>query len=163
MSKPLTAFTGSSLYLDTMIFYALLRAIDPAVQTLFKRIEDGELRAHTSVLTFDELTYRMLLVLISDRYGGSPLERLRDSETQMIAEFYPQLGPHLTLLRVFPNLTLVDVTTSDLEVMDEAISLYHLRPRDALHLAAMQKCGCLDLLSHDADFDRVPTVRRYTL
>ena len=43
------------------------------------------------------------------------------------------------------------------------MSLYHLRPRDALHLAAMQKCGCFDLVSHDADLDRVPMVRRYTL
>lgn len=33
----------------------------------------------------------------------------------------------------------------------------------ALHLAAMQACGCSDLLSQDADFDRVPIVRRYTL
>ena len=40
---------------------------------------------------------------------------------------------------------------------------YHLRPRDALHLAAMQKCGCFDLLSHDPDFDRVPMISRYTL
>jgi predicted nucleic acid-binding protein len=47
--------------------------------------------------------------------------------------------------------------------MDEGMRLYHLRPRDALHLAAMQKCGCFDLVSQDGDFDRVPMVRWYTL
>jgi predicted nucleic acid-binding protein len=47
--------------------------------------------------------------------------------------------------------------------MDEGMCLYHLRPRDALHLAAMQKCDCFDLVSHDPDFDRVPEVRRYKL
>jgi predicted nucleic acid-binding protein len=47
--------------------------------------------------------------------------------------------------------------------MDEGLRVYHLRPRDALHVAAMQKCGCFDVVSHDVDFDRVPTMQRYTL
>lgn len=81
----------------------------------------------------------------------------------MIAEFYPQLVPHLSRLRTFPNLFLVDVTASDLDVMNDAMLQYHLRPRDALHLAAMQKCECFNLASQDSDFDRVPMVQRYTL
>jgi predicted nucleic acid-binding protein len=163
MSKPLTEFTGNALYLDTMIPYALLRGIEPAAHTLFARIQVGELRAYTSVLTFDELVYRMLLALIQDHYGASPLERLRSEEAQMIAQFYPQLATPLAQLRAFPNLSLVEVTAADLDAMDEAIRQYHIRPRDALHLAAMQKCACFELASHDAGFDRVPVVRRYTL
>jgi len=69
----------------------------------------------------------------------------------------------LTRLRTFPNLTFVDVIATDLERMGENIGAHCLLPRDALHLAAMQKCDCFDLVSHDTDFDRVPTVRRYTL
>jgi predicted nucleic acid-binding protein len=146
-----------------MVPYALLRGLEPSAQALFTRIEAGEIRAFTSVLTFDELTYRMLLAFIRDHYDGSPLDQLRSNEAQMIAEFCPRWSPHLHRLRTFPNLFLVDIIASDLETMDEAMCLYQLRPRDALHLAAMQKCGCLDLVSHDADFDRVPKVRRYTL
>jgi predicted nucleic acid-binding protein len=163
MSKPLVDFTGNILYLDTMIPYALLRGIDSAIQVLFTRIETGEFTAYTSVLTFDELTYRLLLALIRDRYGDNPLERLRNDEEAMIARFYPQLAPHLARLRMFPNFFLIDVTVSDLNIMDEAILQYHLRPRDALHLTAMHKCGCFNIVSHDADFDRVPTIQRYTL
>jgi len=163
MSEPLSAFTGDTLYLDTTVFYALLRGIEPAAQILFARIESGELRAYTSVLTFDELAYRMLLALIRDRYGPSPLDRLRGQEAQMIEEFYPQVAPRLHQLRTFPNLVLVEVVPPDLDAMDEAMLSHHLRPRDALHLAAMQKCQCLDLVSHDPDFDRVPAVRRFTL
>lgn len=163
MSRPVADFTGNALYLDTMVPYALLRGIEPAAQALFARIQAGEFLAYTSVLTFDELTYRLLLALIRDHYGGSPLERLRDQEEKMIAEFYPRIAPPLTRLRHFPNLFLVEVTASDLDAMHDAILQYHLRPRDALHLAAMQACGCSDLLSQDADFDRVPIVRRYTL
>lgn len=163
MSEPLAAFSGDVLYLDTMIPYALLRGVDPTARDLFARIESGDLHAYTSVLTFDELAYRMLLALIRDRYDGSPLDRLRDNEAQMVAEFYPQLSPHLVRLWTFPNLILVDLTPSDLAMMDEGMRLYRIRPRDALHLAAMQKCNCLDLVSHDTGFDRIPMVRRYTL
>ena len=47
--------------------------------------------------------------------------------------------------------------------MDEAILTYHLRPRDALHLAAMQRSESLGLVRQDPDFDRVPTIHRCTL
>ena len=163
MSQPLTAFSGDTLYLDTTVLYALLRGIEPDVQALFVRIESGELRAYTSVLTFDELAYRMLLALIRERYGSSPLDRLREREQEMVEEFYPRLAPHLHQLRTFPNLILLEVAPSDLEAMDEAMLAYHLRPRDALHFSAMQKCECFDLVSRDPDFDRVPAVRRFAL
>jgi predicted nucleic acid-binding protein len=81
----------------------------------------------------------------------------------MIGQFYPEISPRLAHLRSFPNLRLIEVTSSDLAVMDEAMRSYRLRPRDALHLAAMQKSDCLNLVSHDVDFDRVPHVRRYML
>ncbi len=163
MSQPLSEFTGAALYLDTMIPYALLRGIDPAAQSLFERIQSGELSAYTSVLTCDELAYRMLLALIGDHYGGSPLDKLRDQEASMIAEFYPRIAPQLARLRTFPHLRWIDLTTSDLDAMDESILRYNIRPRDALHLAAMRACGCFDLASRDADFDRVPNIRRWTL
>jgi len=38
---------------------------------------------------------------------------------------------------------------------------YQLRPRCALHLAAMQRIGRFDLASNDAHFDRIPSIRRY--
>jgi predicted nucleic acid-binding protein len=81
----------------------------------------------------------------------------------MVAECCPELTPALARLRAFPHLTLADMAVADVARMSENISTYHLLPRDALHLAAMQKCGCFDLVSHDADFDRAPRVRRYTL
>lgn len=163
MSMPWVSFTGSALYLDTMIPYALLRNIEPAAAVLFERIRSGEVYAYTSVLTFDELIYRLLLALVRERYPGSPLEHLRSRKAQIVAELYPLVSPPLARLRTFPNLTWLEVTAADLAQMSENIGVYHLLPRDALHLAAMQKCGCFDLVSHDADFDRIPTVRRFTL
>jgi predicted nucleic acid-binding protein len=101
------------------------------------------------------------IALIRDRYPGSPLDQLRQQEEKLIATLYPHLSPTLDQLRHFPNLLWLDVTAADLAGMSHAMLNYHVRPRDALHLTAMQKCGCFDVVSQDADFDRIPVLRRY--
>ncbi len=163
MSKPLAEFAGSALYLDTMIFYMFLRGGNAPVADFFSRVRSGEFSVYTSVLTFDELSYRLILGLIHDHHRGSPLEHLRNDEARMIEEVYPHIAPQIAELRTFPNLSFLDMTATDLDFMNDVILRHHIRPRDALHLAAMQKCGCFDLLSNDTDFDRVPFVQRYTL
>ena len=52
MTAPLAVFTGSVIYLDTMLPYMLLRGVDPAVKHFFKRMEEGDFAAYTSALTF---------------------------------------------------------------------------------------------------------------
>jgi len=163
MTAPLHSFSGNGIYLDTMVPYALLRGIDQAAVPFFERIERGELMAYTSVLTFDELAYRLILALVKDRYPGSALDHLRAAEEKLIAEFSPQVVAQLRQLRELPNLTLLDVLAADLDSMSEAITQFSLRPRDALHYAAMQRVGCLDVASNDTHFDRIPHLRRYSL
>lgn len=163
MTTPLSAFGGNVIYFDTMLPYALLRGIDPAVKLFSDRIERGVLLAYTSVLTFDELAYRLLLALIKDHYGGSPLDHLREEEEKLIAEFAPRIITQLRHLRFFPHLIILDILASDLDTMNEVMAQYHLRPRDALHFAAMQRVGCFDLASNDPHFDRIPQIRRFVL
>jgi predicted nucleic acid-binding protein len=163
MNLKLDRFTGAVIYLDTMLPYALFRGVEPEAKAFFERIERGDLLAYTSALTFDELAYRLVLALIRDRHGGAPLDLLRADEARLIAEFAPTVTAQLQRLRRFPHLTIVDVTAADLEIMERAMVDYAIRPRDALHLAAMVQVGCYDLASHDAHFDRIPHIRRFTL
>jgi len=65
MAIALSSFTGNAIYVDTMIPYMLLRGIAEA-QPFFECLERGEVLAYTSVLTFDELGYRLILALIKD-------------------------------------------------------------------------------------------------
>jgi predicted nucleic acid-binding protein len=161
MATALNSFTGNVIYIDTMLPYMLLRGIAEA-QSFFERLERGEVLAYTSVLTFDELGYRLILALIKDRYGGSPLEHLHDQEEKMLAEFALTVSSLLKRMRAYTNLTTLDVLVSDLDVMNEVMPQYRLRPRDALHYASMQRVGCTDLASNDSDFDRISAVKRYT-
>ena len=80
MSGHINDLADGSVYLDTMVFYANLRMHSADVARLFQRIEDGVLQAFTSSLTFDEVAYRLLLGLIRDKYGKSPLDRLRQEQ-----------------------------------------------------------------------------------
>lgn len=163
MNATMEEFSGDTLYLDTMIPYALLRGIESETETLFGRIQSGDFRAYTSVLTFDELAYRLLLALTRDHYEGSPIDKIRREEESMTQRFYPKIAPELLKLRRFPNLVIVDINDTDIDAMNGMMLQFHLKPRDGLHLAAMKKINCSDLLSNDADFDRVSIIRRYTL
>jgi hypothetical protein len=52
MSQPIAAFTGNTVYLDTMIPYALLRNIDAtAVKALFQRIPQMRTGGHLRMPT----------------------------------------------------------------------------------------------------------------
>ena len=166
MIVSLDEFAGAQIYVDTMLFYTLLRAEDrirPIVQRFFSRIESGEILAYTSVLAFDELAYRLILGLIKDRYGGSPLEHLRAREADILKEMAPAIMPKLQSLRAFPNLAVTEITYRDIDAMLRNMLDYPLKPRDALHLATMQRLCCFDLASNDHHFDEIGEIRRFSI
>ena len=163
MSRPISSFVGKVLYLDTMIFHAVLTASNPVAKTVLQQIQGGEIQGYTAVLTIDELAYRMLLSSIRATYGKSPLDQLRQNQAAMIDEFYPQVESQLLRLQQLPNLTFVGTTNADLVAMHQNIRAYRLLPRDALHLALMQRIGCTNLVSEDSDFDTVTGITRFVL
>jgi len=166
MSRSITEFLEGEIYLDTMMLYAFLRAepkARPVIGAFFERIETGAVTAYTSVLTFDELAYRLILARIKDKYGGLPLERLRDEEQAMLAEFVPEVVSRLQLLKVLPHLHLVGVAPADLDAMLANMSGFSLRPRDALHLTAMRCAGCANLASNDHHFDAISDITRFAV
>lgn len=163
MSQPLSDFDGSRIYLDTMIPYALLRSAHEGAMSFFNAVREGRITALMSALVFDELAYRLLLAFIRDRYSGSPLGHLRRRQGELLLQFAPAVAGLLERLRDIPHVAVLDVQPEDVGAMLEAMIAYSLLPRDALHLAAMRRTGCLDILSEDEHFDRVPGLRRFTL
>lgn len=144
----------------------LLRAEDrirPIIQRFFSRIESGEVLVYTSVLSFDELAYRLILALTRDKYGGSPLDQLRGRENKVLKEIAPVVIPRLQALRAFPNLAVTEITVQDTDGMLQNMLQYLLKPRDALHLATMQRLRCFDLASNDRHFDEVVEIRRFSI
>ncbi|HID91375.1 TPA: PIN domain-containing protein, partial [Candidatus Bathyarchaeota archaeon] len=61
----------------------------------------------------------------------------------------------------FPNLAIVPLTREDALRAIGYVKRFGLRPRDSIHLSAMKEIGVGEIVSDDADFDRVGWAKRY--
>jgi len=131
------------LYIDSNIFiYPAIYdpdAVPEAAQAKARlhEIASGSIKAFTSTLTWDEVTWVTL------RLFGI------EKATAQGASFLKL--PNLRLLRV------------DLETISHAQTLlekYNLKPRDAIHAATAIRNGISKILSYDEDFDTLPNLVR---
>lgn len=159
-------FKGLEIYIDTNFFYHFLRP-DPtykqSIKGFFRKIEDGRIRALTSINAFDELAYRLVLALIKDKYGGDPLGLLRKKRKRMLSEFYPSVVQVVKRLELLPHLETLEVTSRDLNQALGNMTRLLLMPRDALHLAVMQRMKIGSIASDDRDFDSMKGIERVWL
>jgi len=82
------------VYVDVNVFYMYLRppAYLPMIREFFGRVVQGDIEAYTSVLTMDELFYRLLLARIKDVYQRDPLQVLREDTRGAIARCGSEIG-----------------------------------------------------------------------
>ena len=128
------------LYLDSNIFiYAALNTGDlgSKATSLLQKIQRGEEKAATSVLTFDETFWAV--------------------KKQKGVEKALEAGE--AFLR-FPNLELIPVSVELLQSALNLVKKYNLNPRDAIHAATAIAEKVDALVSTDADFDKVKELRR---
>ncbi len=152
------------VYVDVNVFYMYLRPDPvylPMIREFLGRIVQGDIQAYTSVLTMDELFYRLLLARIKDVYQRDPLQVLREDMRGAIARCGSEIGAALGRLVRLPHLQLAAVTEGDFPQMLGNITAFGLLPRDALHIAVMQRLGLSEIATDDADFDRVPWLQRH--
>ena len=122
------------LYLDSNVFiYAAINTeeIGKKARTLLQKIQQGDQKAATSVLTFDEVFWS-------------------------IKKRKPELAQETSYaLLNFPNLEIIaadrKLALSALKIINE----YNLAPRDALHAATAiaSKANCI--VSTDSHFDKI--------
>ena len=155
---------SGSLYVDTNVWYMYLRADSatrPVLTTFVGRVVRGSCEAFVGIPVLDELYYRLLLARIRDVTDGHPLETLRADRAGAIEAHGPAIDRALRQLVLLPHVHLVGVDTTDFSRMLENIQTYGLLPRDALHIALMQRLHLSALASDDTDFDRVFTLTRH--
>ena len=153
-----------SIYVDTNILYMYLR-VDPAhlsaIKVFLSRIIRGEVEAFVSIPVLDELFYRLLLARVKETTDRNPLEVLRENQAEVIAAHSDVIDVSLRKLTLLPHINLVGVETTDFNRMLENIRTFSLLPRDALHVASVQRLGLNGIASDDIDFDRVKGVERH--
>jgi predicted nucleic acid-binding protein len=157
---------SGSVYIDTNILYMYLR-VDPAhlsaIKVFLNRIVSGELEVFLSIPVLDELFYRLLLARVKDTTDLNPLEVLRENQAEAIGAHSDVICGALRKLILLPHINLVGVDTTDFGRMLDNIKAFSLLPRDALHVAIVQRLGLSAIASDDMDFDRVKGVERHWL
>ena len=130
------------IYLDSNIFiYATVNTEEPGekARSLLQRIQEGEEKAETSALTFDEVFWAI---------------RKLDFEAALEA---------CQALLNFPNLEIIsadrDLVLSALQIIKE----YHLAPRDAIHAATAIVAKAEAVISTDTHFDKIRELTRQSL
>lgn len=155
----------SRCYLDTTFLYVHLRAPRRRAPT---QVESWRAQALAeladdsgviSPLVLDELAYRLVLAWLRDRGDRDPLSSFRaDPEAAMRS-----MRRRLTASwRAVDSLGL-ELEPTDQVVVDRAKAFMAnpgLAPRDAFHAAHAEHAGCSVIVSSDAGFDRVRTLRR---
>lgn len=130
------------IYIDSNVFvYAILNTeeIGEKARSLLQRIQQGEEKAETSALTFDEVFWAIKKI-----------------------DFEAALEAAQALLN-FPNLEIVsvdrDLSLSALQLIKE----YHLDPRDAIHAATAIAGKAEVVVSTDPHFDKLRELKRRSL
>lgn len=132
-----------------------------ACSDFLDRIEHGDLLGFTSTHVLTDVAHRLMTTEAIKRNGwpvSGIAQRLRKHAHEIgnltifrqAVDEIPRLGLHILV----PPPTVVSAAA--------AISQqYFLLSGDALIVAIMQQFGITALASHDADFDRVPWLKRY--
>jgi uncharacterized protein len=130
------------IYIDSNVFiYATLNTTElgEKARSLLQRIQQGEEKAETSALTFDEVFWA--------------IKKLN---------FEAAIEATQALLN-FPNLEIIcvdrDLSLSALQIIKE----YHLAPRDAIHVATALATKAEVVVSTDAHFDKIKELKRISL
>lgn len=128
------------VYIDSNIFiYGFLDEGEQGKQarSLLKKVSSGKLRGHTSTLTFDEVSWKLLKQLDEKQ------------ATQAIDAFL-----------TFPSLNFINVDKELIRESAQIMQKHNLLPRDAIHAAACIIQHLKVIISEDKDFDRIKSIRR---
>ena len=130
-------YVDSNLFIYPIIYDSNVMPEAARAKQKLLEIASGSVKACTSTLTWDEVTW------ITRRLFGS------EKAAEQGASFLK-----------LPNLKLLKV---DMEIVSYAQALlekHDLKPRDAIHAATAVKNGISENLSYDEDFDTVPDLVR---
>ena len=120
------------IYIDSNIFiYAVLnqRQKGEQARTFLQHVGHNKMKAYTSVLTYDEVCWKLI----------QHLER-KDAEEAM--------NTFLSL----PNLIFIDTTQEILEKAHSYVFKQRVDPRDSIHLASKKTADINTILTEDTDF-----------
>lgn len=156
---------GTTVFVDANILvFALTNhpRHGAACDEFLDRVENQEISAVTSTHVLGEVVHRMMTIEACDRYGW-PVQgianRLRRHPTEVQQLIRPrQALDEITVARV----TALAILPSQVSLATDLSRQMGFLFGDALIVAVMRDQGLTQLVSLDADFDRMPGLIRYS-
>ena len=156
---------GATVFIDANIFAYHFQphpGLGVACGDLLERIERAEISGITSNHVLTELAHRLMTLETCEKYGWPyagiaqrlkrhPVEVRNLTRFRQAIEEIPRFG--IQILSIPPQLVAAGAAVSQET---------GLLSNDALLVALMRHHGLTLLASHDADFDRVPGLTRFT-
>ena len=127
-------------YIDANVFIAAALENDAQAQRareILRDIQSGKLDGYSSVLSIDEVFYKIMKV------------KSREQAIEACESLLSMRGLHF-----------IDATKQVLIQAMRLLDHSHLLPRDAIHVASMRAVGASRIISADADFDEVEGIKR---
>lgn len=130
------------IYVDANVFvHAILnpqeRQPGKSAGIVMKQISTGDMRAMTSFLTWDELLWALKKYLNYKVAAEECRKFLR-----------------------FPNLIFSPVDEVIINLAQDIVERYSLKPRDSIHAATAMSHGIKQIISDDTDFDTIKEIKR---
>lgn len=156
---------GAALFVDanTLVYHFTPDpALGPACRQLLDRIARGELTGFASTHTVSDMAHRLMTLKAVSRFGW-PMTGISRRLRRHPAEIQQLTGFRQAVDGV-PNLgiQIVSILPRFLSQAAEISQQYGLLSGDAMIVALMRHYRLAHLASHDADFDRVPGLTRYS-
>lgn len=156
---------GESVFVDANTFvyhFTPHPTFKVACGDLLHRIEHGDVLGFSSTHVISDVAHRLMTMEAMQRNGWPP-----SGIAQRLRKHAQEIG-HLTAFRQavdeIPRLG-VQILVPQFSILSAAAAIsqqYFLLSGDALIVALMQQFGSGSIASHDADFDRVPGIARYS-
>ena len=155
---------GSSIFLDanTPVYHFIAHAqFGAACTRLLERIENRDLNGYTSSHILGEVAHRLMTIEACASFGWQTqgiAQRLRNRPANV-----QQLRKHRQAMDEI-QLMGIQVLAITGAMMSRAVDLsiqYGTLINDAVCVAVMLDQGIQQIASNDADFDRVPGIRRF--
>ncbi len=133
-------YVDSTIFLYSVLYSPDLELKAKRAKEILQKIENKELSAATSTLTWDEVVWVTTKLL--GRSGG-------------ITQGQKLLG--------FPNLEFINVDEAIIAQAQSLMDKYKLSPRDSIHVASALSRKATIIISDDEDFDQIKEIKRTPL
>ena len=157
MRKNLKDFKGKeAIFIDANIFLHHAFDMNPASVEFLKSVESSNLKAYTSALVIEEVTFKLIMQSASNFLEKVTLQNvkvlLKDAKTkEKVFKPIIEYRGYLDTLKDF-GLVVLDLTDKDMAAAIQKAKAYGLIAADAAHLAVMERKDIVHMASSDSDF-----------